>query len=680
MCASLLAIGLVLLACGSESSETTSSALRDTSALERPSILLITLDTTRADALGFETDKVETPALNALAERGQVFSRAYATAPMTLPAHTSILTGLYPTEHGVHENGRRFVDSERLLATRLQRLGYRTAAFVSAFPLAAEFGLASGFDHYDDELPADKSERPANDTTGRALEFLEQTSATPLFVWVHYFDPHEPYEPPEPFRSEYPEDPYLGEIAFMDRELGRLVAAFEKRFEAAPYRILVAGDHGQGLGDHGEALHGNLLYQGVVRVPLLVAGSAIPAGRVDVAVSTRRIFDTILGWAGAEGGYRSLLSAAPETVLGEAFKPYLQYGWQPQVMAVDGSTKIIRSGELEVFDVVSDPEESTDLSGRAEVNPEVMKTVRDHWERAFSGPVESGTVLGQEAKDRLASLGYVGSEGHTPLRDGAPNPKDMVDLFHDLDVGSVLFIRNEYEKALPIYERVLAADPNNPAVCLHLAVAHSALGNEQGALEYFDKARQVNPDSVDLQHYQAMHHFRFQQWDEAEPLFEIVLEATPDRLPALECLAQIRERQGRVEQASSLLERIATLKSDPPAELLTLGEMRMSVGDTLGAIRAFERARVLQEEDFDHHLELGVLYLANRQLREAAASLDRVTPSHPAYPLALFKRAQVSVLLGEPDRDQRIQLARDNADAVTGPLIANEKLFQGPPL
>ncbi|MGB7490138.1 MAG: sulfatase-like hydrolase/transferase, partial [Thermoanaerobaculia bacterium] len=228
----LLATGLALLACGSETSESTSSAVRDPTVLEQPSILLITLDTTRADALGLETDKVETPALNALAERGQVFSQAYATAPMTLPAHTSIFTGLYPTEHGIHENGRRFSDTDRLLAKKLRPLGYKTAAFVSAFPLAAEFGLASGFDHYDDELPRDKSERPANETTDRALEFLEQTSATPLFLWVHYFDPHEPYEPPEPYRSEYPEDPYLGEIAFVDRELGRLIGVFEARFEA----------------------------------------------------------------------------------------------------------------------------------------------------------------------------------------------------------------------------------------------------------------------------------------------------------------------------------------------------------------------------------------------------------------------------------------------------------------
>ncbi len=366
-------------------------------------------------------------------------------------------------------------------------------------------------------------------------------------------------------------------------------------------------------------------------------------------------------------------------MLAESAKPYLQYGWQPQVMAVDGSTKVIRSGDLEVYDLSTDPAESTNLQGQVEIDPKVMETLRTHWERTLAGPDDSGAVLGQEAKERLASLGYVGSEGGTVLRDDAPNPKDMVALFHDLDIGSARFIQHDYESAIPVFERVLAADPHNPAVSLRLAVAHSVLGHEEAALEYFDKARQISPDSVDLQHYLAMHHFRFQQWSEAEPLFEIVLDATPDKLPALECLAQIRERQGRVQEASSLLERIATLKSDPQAELLKLGEMRMSVGDTLGAIRAFERARVLQEDDFDHHLELGVLYLANRQLREAAACLDSVTASHPAYPLALFKRAQVSVLLGEPDRDRRIQLARDNADATTAPLISNEKLFHPPP-
>lgn len=674
----LPALALALSACGSESQDDRTAGAPRTTSEVRPSILLITLDTTRADGLGLDADSPRWPNSSALAARGMVFSQAYATAPMTLPAHTSIFTGLYPAEHGIHENGRRFADTDRLLAPRLRRSGYATAALVSAFPLAAEFGLASGFDHYDDDFGADRVERPANETTDRALAFLARSGAEPLFLWVHYFDPHEPYEPPEPYRSEYAEDPYLGEIAFMDHQLGRLVSAFEERFEGSRCRIVLAGDHGEGRGDHGETLHGNLLYQGVMRVPLLLLGTGIRAGRSDQPVSTRRIFDTILGWAAHGEEHRGLSSSESEVVVGEAMQPFLQYGWQPQVMAIDGSTKVIRSGELEVYDLLADPEESTNLRGQLEVDREVMETLREHWERALADPTGSGTLLGQQAQERLASLGYIGSEGGSILRDDAPSPKDMVDLYDDLDLGSALFVRHDYDQALPIFERVLAADPYNRAASLRLAVAHSVLGNEQAALEYFEKARRISPDSIDLQHYLAMHHFRFQQWDEAEPLFEIVLAATPDRLPALECMAQIRERQGRVDEASALLERIADLKGDPVAELLQLGELRMSVGDTPAAIRAYERARTLQGREFDHDLELGVLYLANRQLDDAALSLDRVSPAHPAYPLALFKRAQVSVLLAEPDREARIQLARDHADDVTEPLIANDRLFKGP--
>src|SRR5262245_61524825 len=194
----------------------------------RPSIVLITLDTTRADAIGPEASGVETPAFNALAARGRRFRQAYATVPETLPAHASLMSGLYPAGHGVHENARVVAREHVLLAERLQQAGYRTAAFVSAFVLARRFGLARGFDVYDDTLAEGAAERPAAETTERALAFL-RAQPQPLFLWVHYFDPHAPYAPPEPFRSRYAGKPYLGEVAAMDEQLGRLVRAFEQR-------------------------------------------------------------------------------------------------------------------------------------------------------------------------------------------------------------------------------------------------------------------------------------------------------------------------------------------------------------------------------------------------------------------------------------------------------------------
>lgn len=665
-----LLCGLGLTACSPPSS----APLADSA--PPAAILLITLDTTRADSLGFESDRVDTPVLDALASRGLRFAQAYTTAPMTLPAHASMFTGLYPADHGIRENGRRVGDGHPLLASRLREQGYTTAAFVSGFPLAGEFGLSSGFDHYDDDFGADGVERIAGRTTDRALSYLRRGPREPLFLWVHYFDPHEPYRPPEPFESRYFKSPYLGEIAYMDRELGRLLAGFEHRFQQRPTRVLVVGDHGEGLGEHGETLHGNLLYQGVMRVPLLVTGTGITAGIRQDPVSVRQVYDTILGWADS-GRPAGLMRASSEPVLAEALTPFLQYGWQPQVMAVSGHLKLIRSGDTELYDVRSDPGESRNLIGQTAPERRLLEAVRAYSARMLAAPEPAVAELDQETKERLASLGYVSSGERAKPRENAPNPREMVHLFDDLDRGSALFVSEHYEEAIPVFERILEQDPENLSACLRLAVANSVLDREKQALGYFERARAIDSASADLRHYLAMHYFRSRQWELAAPLFESVLSETPRRLPALAALAQIRKHQGRIDEAARLLERVVELKSSPAVELLSLGELRMAQADTVGAIRAFERARNLQGEAFTHALELGVCYLADRQLAKAAASLDRVAISHPGYPMALFKRAQVSVLLTESDRGERIRRAYRNADPTTRQLIENEPLFEG---
>ena len=667
----LLALGLAALAgCRQPPAETAA-----VSAASRPDLLLITLDTTRADAMGWEEGGVDTPALEALAARGRVFSRAFTTAPMTLPAHASMLTGLYPADHGIHENSRYLGADRELLAERLAARGYRTAAFVSGLPLSRQFGLARGFTHYDDELGT-AAERDAAATTDRALAYLDAAPPGPLFLWVHYFDPHEPYEPPEPYRSRYPGEPYRAEIAFMDQHLGRLVRAFESRGErTGGAAILVAGDHGEGLGDHGERLHGNLLYQGVMRVPLVIAGDGVAAGRSDRPVSVRRIFDTLLELAGEERDH-DLLAEDDETVLAEAMKPFLQYGWQPQVMAARGDLKVIRSGSVEIFDLAADPDESENLEGRVRPPRELLRPLIDY-PLPGTGAAVNGPAPSQEDLERLAGLGYVTWRGETPRRDDAPDPKDMTDLFADLDRGSAVFVRGDYEQAREIFDRVLARDPENLMVCVRLAVANSLLGDGDRALELFERAREIAPGSADVRHYLALHLLRAGREDEAGALLETVLAEQPRRLPALEALARIRQAQDRPREAAKLLERVAVIDTDNPVPLLRLGEARMALADSKGAIRAFEKARGLQgDEEFAHDLELGVCYLADRQPLKARDALDRVPRSHPAYPMALFKRAQVSVLLSEPDREERVRLAYRLADDMTRPLIENEALFR----
>ena len=664
-------LALVVTACGQDSSgpETTNPPRQ-----VQATILLVTLDTTRADSLGIETDRVDTPNLEALAEDGVYFKQAYSVTPTTLPSHTSMMTGLYPADHRVRENGRVIDKQLELLPVLLKGRGYDTAAFVSGFPLAGQFGLSRGFAHYDDAFVSDAAERTATETTDLAIDWLKGKTS-PFFMWVHYFDPHEPYQPPEPFRSQYPGEPYLGEIAYMDQQLGRLVTAFEQQFQGRPLKIIVVGDHGEGLGDHGEALHGNLLYQGTMRVPLIVAGSGIEAGTSERAVSVRQVFDTVLDWSG-ESRAGSLLGEQAEPVLAEALKPYMQYGWQPQFMAILDGIKVISSGDTEIYDVRIDPEEANNLDSQIEPDPAIWDAIEAYSTRALAEQEQKQQNLSRDALDKLASLGYVGSSGSSKIRENAPNPRDMVHLFRDMDIGAGLFIRQDYAAAIPVFNRILEADPYNFMAALRLAVAYSVTGDDVQAQKLFDRARAIDPSSTDLRHYQAMHYLKNEQWDSARPLFESVLVESPDRIPALAGLAKVYSSQGELDQAIHLLVRIVKIKDSPGLEWARIGELRMALRDTKGAIRAFEIARKMLADQFTFHFELGVLYMAAGRFKEAASSLDRVSSQDSDYAMALFKRAQASVLMDESDRGKRVRQAWMQADKTTRPLIEAEPLFR----
>lgn len=660
-----LSLCLLLIACGN--SEITPTELR------KPSILLVTLDTTRADSIGPEATGIETPAFNALAARGVRFRQAYTTSPQTLPSHSSMLTGLYPAGHGVHENGRYLSPAHSLLSEKLRDVGYRTAAFVSAFAVARRFGLARGFGVYDEDFPDGRAERTAKETTDRVLAYLDRPSPDPLFLWVHYYDPHYPYTPPDPFRKKFANKPYLGEVAAMDEQLGRLVAAFEQRVKG-PVGIVVVADHGEGLGDHGEDQHGNLLYQSTMHVPMVVVGPGFTPQTSEVPVSIRRVYHTIRDWVGL-GGEHSLRGEHEGVVLGEAMKPFLDYGWQPQVVAVQGRLKTILAGRTEIYDVIADPGETRDLSGQLDPSRAVRAALRDY-PNPNPGAVQTAAGLDEESRRQLASLGYVSATARPAVRKDAPRPIDMAPLFLLLDRSSALFVREQYSEVIPLLEQILEKDPHNLDAALRLATAHSSLGHDKQAIAAFQRAESIAPNSSDVRTYLALHHGHGKDWEKATPLLERVLAEEPDRLPALEGLAVVRERQGRLEDAVRLRTKIYAMRAATGRELARLGEMQMHLSQTMSAIESFEKARRLLGSGFQHDLELGVLYLAAQRFPEARDALDRVPSSHPDYPMTLFKRAQVSVLLREPDHPERIARAQRYADATTRDLIARERLFQ----
>lgn len=678
-----LALGLAagLAGCSGGEAEKTPAAKAPQ---PKPALLLVTLDTTRADAMTPEV----APSFTALAARGLRFEQAYTTAPSTLTAHTSMMTGLYPAGHGIHENGRYLGADVPLLAEELQAAGYSTSAFVSGYPLAGQFGLARGFERYEDELGeseagAERLERSAAATTAKALEFLGwavKPERPAPFVWVHYYDPHEPYAPPEPFRSRFAADPYRGEIAAMDEQLGRLVAGFEQAAAgrgSAGFKIVVLADHGEGRGDHGEALHGNLLYQGVMRVPLAIAGSGVAPGVRQDPVSSRQIRATLLGWARGQEEAGSLLAPSTAPVLGEAMQPFLNYRWQPQVMAVGGRVKLIRSGRFEIYDPIDDPAEQNDLAATLDPERTLARAIADYPLPAAgkAGP-DLGT-LGLEERRKLASLGYVASESlPTEVPANAPRPADMTGLFAELDAASHDFVAEKYALAVARFQKILAADPGNLMAAVRLGVGLSLLGRDSQAMAAFAQAKRIDPKSIEVRHYLAMHYLKTRQAALAEPLLEEVLAVQPNRYAALAGLAEIKKRQGQLAAAAELYQRSLASAPDLGRIRVEIAQLRMELGETDAAIAAFEAARNdIGKKKFQHDLELGVLYLAQQNFEEARDALDRVPADHPAIAMALFKRAQVSVLLGESDRGERVRRALEKADRETRPLIENERLF-----
>jgi arylsulfatase A-like enzyme/Flp pilus assembly protein TadD len=614
----------------------------------RPSILLVTLDTTRADAMGPEAKGIDTPSFDRLAARGMHFRQAYAAVPETLPSHTSMMTGLYPGGHGLHQNARYVPASVPLLAEQLQHAGYRTAAFVSAFVLNRRFGLARGFDAYEDAMPAGRNERSARETTDAAIAALGTPSPKPLFLWVHYYDPHAPYAPPEPYRTTYAKHLYLGEVDYMDAQMGRLVEAFG-RAAAGPVAIIAVGDHGEGLGEHGEAEHGRLLYQATMHVPLAIAGPGVQPGSVSsTPVSTRRVYHTILDWAGL-GAAHSLRGADEETALGEAMNPFLEYGWQPQVMAVSGRFKAILSSRVETYDLLADPAETHDLGSGVSLPPG-MRTSMEDYPVPSPDAARAPAALDEDAKRRLAALGYVGAVAAPAVRKDAPRPADMTKLFATMDEAASLFGAAQYAKAIPVLQRILAADPHNLDAALRLATSYSSLGRDAQAEDAFRKAAAIAPGSQDVRTYLALHYARTKDWARAEPLLEQIVKESPDRQTAVEALGGLKVREGLAA---------------------------MDRGDTPGAIASLERARQLLGAAFANDLDLGVLYLDARRFEDARAAIDRALAAKPDDPMALFKRAQVSVLLKEPDSGARIAAARQKADETTRSLIERERLFAG---
>lgn len=341
-------------------------------------------------------------------------------------------------------------------------------------------------------------------------------------------------------------------------------------------------------------------------------------------------------------------------------------------MAVDGAVKTIRSADTELYDLSTDAGESQNLIESRKPSARSLDALLAY---PLPGAEPNARPLDQSQIDRLASLGYSASPGLPEHRRDAPAPRDMTHLFPTLDRASDLFVSGDYAAAAVALNEIVTKDPGNLTGHIRLAVCHSLLGEEKAALDQFRAAGELTESSTDLVHYLGMHYLRFGHLDRAADRFEEVLRAQPRRAAALNALARVRAHQGRIEEAIGLLERAIAIK-EAAEPYQRLGLLHMQRGSTEPAIAAFEQARLLAGTDFSGALDLAVCYMDMRRYHDAAGLLESVPAEDPRYPLALFKRAQVAVLIRDPEVGRWIELARANADGLTQPMIDSEKLFE----
>jgi arylsulfatase A-like enzyme len=611
----------------------------------RLNVLLITIDTLRADRVGgYGGPAVPTPAIDGLAGRGALFLRAFAHSPQTLPSHASILIGTTPLAHGVHDNIDFVVGPRNVtLAELLKARGYATAAFVSASVLDSRFGLDQGFDVYDDAFLApgapktSPAEQKAETTVEKALSWLGSAGGGPWFLWIHIWDPHTEYAPPEPFATQYRDRPYDGEVAYADFALGRLFQAIEASGAAERTLTVLTADHGEGLGDHGERTHGYLAHNATIWVPLIIAGPKAGPSRPEAPVSHSDIVPTVLDILGVpappEIQGRSLRPALAgkslpvRPIYFECLSPYYEMGWAPMQGYVAGSDKFVRSPLPELYDLDRDFGELNNLAPTVDLSARGKELDRLIAGLTPATPPDSRAATAPELKERLASLGYVARSGASSKTSftAEDDAKTLLPLLNRITDAYDLKARGQGEEAVRRLEAIIREPKTLDAAYVRLADLYLASRDQARALDTLAAGWRRFPSSYDILSSYVAGLVSVEKWPE---VVRVVGEAPA--LPQLESDGVIPFFQGLAYQ---------------------------KLGDVPRSIAALEKAVAADGEYFAALFNLGASYLGlslqtgdPAQRDRAVWALERATALDPgnAEALTLFGRGLLEA--GQADR------------------------------
>jgi arylsulfatase A-like enzyme/Flp pilus assembly protein TadD len=697
--AALAILGIPAGACGPSSPPSDRSAPVANAA--GADVLLVTIDTLRADAVGFaggfgggfsgDGRRAETPVLDRLAAAGRVYTDAHAHNVVTLPSHTNILTGRYPWQHGVRDNsGFVLPPSVPTLAALLKRDGYATGAFVAAYPLDAGYGLNQGFDVYDDRFPRGSrpddfvmAERRGDQVVAPALAWWNAHRGKRRFLWVHLYDPHSAYDPPEPFRSRFRDNPYLGEVAAADSFLAPLLGPLLDGREP-PALVVVTADHGEALGEHGELTHGLFAYEATLKVPLVVWGPGVETGRDDRPARHVDIVPTVLGALGAappEGLPGRSLLAPPDpaqTAYFESLTTNLNRGWAPLRGVLRERKKYIDLPLPELYDLGRDPGETANLFA------EERRTAR-----ALAGelPAESvwpppkGTVS-PEQEARLRSLGYsVGSSGEKTAWTAADDPKNLVEVDRKIHRTVELYSLRRYAEAAAVAREILAERPDLTEAAEHLALALRQLERHEEAIAVLRDALARAPGRDTLRRQLGMALAEAGHPAEAvealQPLaaggdaatlnalgialsdagrhgeaLPVLTEAArkfPNDPKAHENLGIVALRLERPAEARDHLRRALAINPELPIAWNTLGVALYQLEGPAAALDAWQRSVTLDPGQFDALYNLGLVALEARRPAEARQALAQFVATAPPQRFAgeIQRARQLLAQMGE---------------------------------
>jgi len=626
-------------------------------------VLLVTIDTLRADALSAYGGSARTPNLDRLASHGVRFTFAHSHTVVTLPSHTSILSGLLPYEHGMRDNsGFRVRPGTPTLATRLKALGFATGAFVGGFPLTKRFGLTPGFDEYDDQMPETRGaielsmpERPADEVVTRALAWMNRQNGR-FFEWVHVFDPHSPYRPPPAFAAEYSSRPYLGEIAFVDRALGPLLERLASL--PRPTVVIVTGDHGESLGEHGELTHGMFAYEATLHVPLILA-RIVPGSRQDAAgvvsdapVRHVDIVPTVLDLLGAPpdpslsgASLRGTLAGAvaDRPAYFEAMTYNLVRGWAPLRGILSGRQKYIDLPIPELYDLGADPKETANLASVQRDRLQVLTNLLRSYNVA---PPNRPGRESAEAAAALRSLGYV--QGSAPARASyteADDPKRLVDLDRDLHTATQLTQDGRRDEAIAMLQSVIGRRRDTADAYIYLAHAYWEDGHPQEAIATLERALAAGAPDRDVRIRLGI--YLAESHTNAGRAIALLRGMSDEDVEALNGLGIAYGDAGRYDEAIAAFKRILVLDATNGLAYQNLASMVLRLA--LASRSEAERAARLQESEAyarraidldpalaDAFTTLGVALSTSGRKADAIASWRRAVELDPTQFNALY--------------------------------------------